>query len=72
VIDSPCIKVCVMDPAQGICLGCGRTLDQIARWSAMAEEERAGIMRILGARASSPHDGSATPMAGKMPAVPGR
>jgi len=50
VIVSPCIKVCVMDPARRICVGCGRTLDEIARWGSMSDAERAGIMRGLGGR----------------------
>jgi predicted Fe-S protein YdhL (DUF1289 family) len=61
-----------MDPARRICIGCGRTLDEIARWGSMSDQERAAIMRSLGPRASSPHPDAATPMAGKMPAVPGR
>jgi len=50
MISSPCIKVCVMNPAAGICSGCGRTLDEIARWGSMAESERLYIMRTLPAR----------------------
>jgi len=44
---SPCVKVCVIDPASRLCSGCGRTLDEIARWGAMGEAERARIMAIL-------------------------
>ena len=29
---SPCIKVCQMDPVRGVCIGCCRTLDEIARF----------------------------------------
>jgi predicted Fe-S protein YdhL (DUF1289 family) len=40
-VESPCIKVCVLDE-QSICVGCGRTLEEIAVWSrASAEEQRA-------------------------------
>jgi hypothetical protein len=48
MISSPCIKVCVI--ASGICAGCGRTLDEIARWSTMSEAQRLDIMRVLPAR----------------------
>lgn len=34
---SPCISVCTMDEASGLCSGCLRTLDEIAAWSTMAE-----------------------------------
>jgi hypothetical protein len=50
MISSPCIKVCVIDPAAGICAGCGRTLDEIARWGGMSEAQRLDIMRGLPAR----------------------
>ena len=29
---SPCVKVCIMDPQREVCMGCGRTLDEIAHW----------------------------------------
>jgi predicted Fe-S protein YdhL (DUF1289 family) len=44
---SPCVKVCVIDKASGLCGGCGRTLDEIARWGGMSEAERAHIMAAL-------------------------
>jgi predicted Fe-S protein YdhL (DUF1289 family) len=47
MIESPCIKVCTMDAASGLCVGCGRTLDEIARWSSLGDAERRGIMRDL-------------------------
>ncbi len=49
-VSSPCIGVCEMDPAAGICIGCGRTLDEIARWRSMREEERLCLMQSLKAR----------------------
>jgi uncharacterized protein len=50
MIETPCIKVCVLDPASGQCSGCGRTLDEIARWGGMSEAERRTIMTALPAR----------------------
>jgi predicted Fe-S protein YdhL (DUF1289 family) len=47
---SPCVKVCAMDPRRGVCLGCYRTLDEIARWSAMSDAEREEVMQRLAAR----------------------
>ena len=44
---SPCVKVCQMDPARGVCLGCCRTLDEIARWSQMSDAEREAIIGDL-------------------------
>jgi len=50
-IDSPCVQVCVIHPEAGLCTGCYRTLDEIARWSKMTPEERADITQVLVARA---------------------
>jgi uncharacterized protein len=47
MISSPCIKVCVIDATAQICAGCGRSLDEIARWGRMREEERLAIMATL-------------------------
>jgi hypothetical protein len=47
MIESPCIKVCAMDAASGLCIGCGRTLDEIARWSSFTDAERCAIMGAL-------------------------
>ena len=47
---SPCIKVCQMDPARGVCIGCCRTLDEVARWGGMTDAERDAVMAELPAR----------------------
>ena len=49
-MDSPCIKVCVIDPATRLCEGCGRTLAEIAGWSSYSDAERRRIMADLGHR----------------------
>lgn len=49
-IESPCVKVCTLDARAGLCAGCGRTLDEIARWLTMDPVERARIMTELPAR----------------------
>ena len=50
MIETPCVKICTVDARRGICLGCGRTIDEIARWSAMSAAERRRIMSELPAR----------------------
>jgi hypothetical protein len=52
-VESPCTKVCRIDPAHGLCAGCGRTLDEIARWLSLSEDERQAIVDALPARLSS-------------------
>lgn len=46
-ISTPCVKICVIDPASGLCEGCGRTLEEIARWASLSEAERRAIMAEL-------------------------
>lgn len=46
-VPSPCRKLCALDPATRICTGCGRTLDEIARWSSMSDTERAAVAARL-------------------------
>jgi predicted Fe-S protein YdhL (DUF1289 family) len=41
-----------MDPQRGLCLGCARTLDEIARWAQMSDQERERIMAELPRRSS--------------------
>jgi uncharacterized protein len=52
-METPCTKVCTLDPSAGICIGCGRTLDEIARWGAMDDDERRRIMGNLKQRMAS-------------------
>jgi predicted Fe-S protein YdhL (DUF1289 family) len=40
---TPCIGVCVLD-ASGFCQGCHRSIDEIARWGTMSDQERALLM----------------------------
>ena len=39
-----------MDPQRDVCMGCGRTLDEIARWGVMRDDERDRVMAELPAR----------------------
>ncbi|MDQ8728624.1 DUF1289 domain-containing protein [Bradyrhizobium sp. LHD-71] len=45
--ETPCVAVCLMDPKTNMCLGCGRTLPEIARWGRMESAERLSIMATL-------------------------
>jgi uncharacterized protein len=49
-IETPCNRICVVHPALGLCIGCGRSLDEIARWIEFAPAERTRIMAQLPAR----------------------
>lgn len=45
-ITSPCINLCRMSAATGLCEGCLRSLDEIAHWSAYDDEAK---LRVLAA-----------------------
>ena len=42
----------MIDPKTSLCLGCGRTLPEIARWHRMESAERLAVMAQLAARMS--------------------
>ena len=50
MIESPCVKICTLDARSGLCLGCGRTIDEIARWTTMSAAERVRVIGELPAR----------------------
>lgn len=47
MIESPCVNVCTLDSRSGLCLGCGRNIDEISSWSTMSAAERARVMGEL-------------------------
>jgi predicted Fe-S protein YdhL (DUF1289 family) len=51
-IASPCVQVCVIDGESGLCLGCYRTLPEVAAWGRFTDNERANLMLALPARRS--------------------
>jgi predicted Fe-S protein YdhL (DUF1289 family) len=54
---SPCVGICSIDD-DGLCAGCLRTLDEIARWGTMGDDERLRLMDdVLPVRERSRTDG---------------
>lgn len=51
-IATPCTKVCMVDGESGLCLGCFRTLSEIAGWARLSDAARAALMDALPARRS--------------------
>jgi predicted Fe-S protein YdhL (DUF1289 family) len=47
---SPCEKICIVDPASGLCRGCGRSLSEIERWASYSEDERERVIGELPGR----------------------
>jgi hypothetical protein len=62
-IETPCLRICQLDAGSGLCLGCGRTMAEIAGWSGFAPEQRRALMAALPARlaALAPAAGRCTP-----------
>ena len=45
MLPSPCVSVCTMSPDQGWCLGCYRTLDEIATWASLKPVQQREVWR---------------------------
>lgn len=52
-VPSPCISICKMVADTGLCEGCHRTIEEIARWGSMGNEARLAVWgRIAQRRAA--------------------
>lgn len=49
-LETPCVNVCLLDDETGLCVGCGRTVAEIASWASLSVEQRRAIMAALPAR----------------------
>jgi len=63
-VESPCIKVCTLDAAGRLCLGCFRTLEEIGRWAGVSDAERTRILARLPERRARHEAASASPPPG--------
>jgi predicted Fe-S protein YdhL (DUF1289 family) len=46
-LPSPCIGICLLDPATGLCRGCFRTIDEIGGWMSFDNVERHRVLDRL-------------------------
>jgi uncharacterized protein len=51
---SPCIGVCLVDPATGHCRGCLRSIAEITNWYSAGPAEKRAILARLASRSRSP------------------
>jgi hypothetical protein len=59
-VASPCINVCRMDEHSALCVGCFRTLDEIAGWSTCSDAQRIEVLaRVEKRRADYDPNGAA-------------
>jgi len=50
MLPSPCINICRMDATSGLCLGCFRSLEEIAGWAGANDTARALILAAVARR----------------------
>ena len=46
-VASPCRNICRMHEPSGVCVGCGRTLDEIALWSVLDDDDKRFVWALL-------------------------
>jgi hypothetical protein len=46
-VASPCVNICELDETKQWCLGCGRSLSEIAAWSTSNDEQKRGIIQDI-------------------------
>ena len=44
---SPCINVCTIDEDTGYCLGCARSLKEVAQWTRLSIEQKYSVLSQL-------------------------
>jgi hypothetical protein len=46
-VPSPCIDVCRIDAGTGWCVGCSRTIDEIAQWAGLDPDAKRKVWDLL-------------------------
>jgi uncharacterized protein len=49
---SPCNKICTLNPSN-ICVGCGRSREEIATWSQLSDAEKKRVLELAASRLKS-------------------
>ena len=55
IVASPCVDICRIDADNGLCVGCWRTLDEIAHWTEADANTRLSILAAIDKRRAE-HD----------------
>lgn len=55
-VPSPCVNVCVMDDASGLCLGCHRTIEEIMTWGILSAPQKRRVLEALAERERATSD----------------
>jgi uncharacterized protein len=51
-VPSPCIGLCVLEPATGLCKGCFRSMEEIGAWLSLDEDGRRAVLARVAERRS--------------------
>lgn len=46
-VPSPCISICRIQPASGLCEGCGRSLNEITVWGQLDDADKREVWQLL-------------------------
>jgi len=44
MLESPCKDICTTDPESGLCVGCGRSIEEIANWNSYTDIKKKEIL----------------------------
>lgn len=69
-VPSPCVNICRMNEASGLCEGCQRTLDEIAFWSVLDDDDKRAVWQLVQQRREAGPVGSPAPANGAGPGAP--
>ena len=61
-VPSPCINVCTIDPATGLCRGCARTLQEIGDWIDLSDAGKQAVWARIAERRAAEEGLSAAPV----------
>jgi predicted Fe-S protein YdhL (DUF1289 family) len=53
-VPSPCVSICELDERQGQCKGCYRSLQEIAVWGQLSDDDKLDVWRRIEARQTAP------------------
>lgn len=46
-VPSPCVSLCDMDAASGLCKGCLRTIDEIIAWGGLQDDSKQQVWQLI-------------------------
>lgn len=49
-VPSPCINICRIEPASGLCEGCRRTIEEITDWRMLSDAGKREVWALLAQR----------------------